>query len=112
MATKPKATAQAEPTSTKSIMVPVTPKKRVKNPPPTLTEMASAVRARREGLIQFSALIVQLDNLRRAGHGPNDKEVKVNRRERRELKADIRRSIKVIRRYERALVKGETIVKG
>lgn len=111
MATKPKVTAKAEPTNT--IMVPVTPKKRTKNPPPTFHEMVAAVRVRREGLIQFSALIVQLDNILAGRTVPADyaKALKENAKDRRAVKADIRRAIKVIARFNRAKAKGETLVK-
>lgn len=109
MKNKSQPTAKAEANNT--IMVPVTKPKRKKNPPPTFTEFTSAVRLRREGLIRFSALIVQVDNILAGREVPWDYDaaIKENRKERREVKADIRRAIKVIARFERAKAKGDTL---
>lgn len=99
MATTIKPTAKAE----------ATPKaKRTKTPPPTLAECAEAVKVRRDGLTQFSALIVQLDNIAARRVVPNDwatidAMLKVNAKARRSVKASIRRANKVIQRYEKSI---------
>lgn len=106
MANNAKPTAKAEAPTTS------TPTKRSKTPPPTLTECAEAVTARRQGLIQLSALIVQLDNLVAGREVPRDleKAMKENAKARRATKASIRRAIKVIARFERAKAKSDTLV--
>ena len=101
MANNAKPTAKAEAPTTS------TPTKKVKTPPPTLRECAEAVKVRRLGLVEFSALIVQLDNLHAGREVPSDlnKALKENAKARRTVKAAIRRANKVIARYERSLAK-------
>lgn len=89
-----------------------TPKaRRTKTPPPTLTEMCEAVKVRRQGLDEFKKLLIELDNITSGKVVPrNGEEVdalrktkKENAKNRRTVKASIRRANKVIARYERTL---------
>lgn len=99
---KPTAKAEAPTTSTTT--------KRVKTPPPTLAEAWEANIARRLALMEFSALIVQLDNLNAGREVPRDldKALKENAKARRSAKAAVRRANKVLARYSKAVANGET----
>lgn len=101
MANNAKPTAKAEAPTTS------TPTKKVKTPPPTIREAWEAHIIRRTGLLVFSGLIVQLDNIHAGREVPRNRAeaLKQNAKARRSVKAAIRRANKVIARYERSLAK-------